>query len=129
MFLGVFAGSEVLSLGSARLCDRRATWPCRNVEDHSSQASRIIVAYRSLMAKAADSIDIKSFGRRPPWRLTRAGLAPRIEVRFKRAAEKRRSLLSCGNPAKPELPNQAVLQGIKQSLDTTLGWGEMARSA
>jgi hypothetical protein len=78
-----------------------------DVQDDAAEANCIIVPDSGLIAKAADPIDIKSFGQRPPCRLAlpRPLGKPRIEVRFKRAVEKRRSLLSCGNPGKPELLN------------------------
>jgi hypothetical protein len=88
-------------------CIPTTTRASGDVQDDATEANRIIITYSGLIAKAADSIDIKSFGQSPPCRLAfprRLG-EPRIEVRFKRAVEKRRSLLSCGNPGKPELLN------------------------
>ena len=67
---------------------------CRDVEDHSCQANRIIVAHRSLIAEAADPIDIDSSRQRPPAGLAFSGWLgkPCIEIGFERAIEKRRGV-------------------------------------
>ena len=101
MFLAVFAVQEALSPRADRFvvhapaaikelayldtsfCIPTTTRASGDVQDDATEANRIIITYSSLIAKAADSIDIKSFGQSPPCRLAfprRLG-KPRIEVR------------------------------------------------
>jgi hypothetical protein len=82
-------------------------WPCGDVEDHSSQPNRIIVAHLSLIAEAADPIDIEPLGQCPPGALAFSGWLgkARIEIGFERAVNKQGSVLRCADSCNPELLN------------------------
>jgi hypothetical protein len=114
----VLASQEALFPGSAGLYGRRAS-ARRGVGAPRRELWRIpdavalqgcrgsflpaepIVAHRSLIAEAADPIDIEPLGQRPPGALAFSGGLgkARIEIGFERAVNKQGSVLRCADPA------------------------------